>query len=1128
MVRTPAVDKIINKRKEPQTHSSDGSTSKPNILLPNAKVHRDDHLHQEPVQAARTRGSARSSHRTTHTAEATHCNNSTLPQQRYATDWSAVTRGSDVSAIKSGLTGLEAISGSYSLRQLHDDGREGRDSVSEIILEGVRVAVLERLTPAHGAPCAFSKTRWLFDESDDADDPVGKLDDDMQNAFKALAQVDLQRRRAGADGSLVQRAVSTKGSTAKREGFSKSSKQNSNSAILRELRMAHSPEQSTAHLMVHNLSAPANRPKSVRISTQKDEMRFYEKDFQVGLLNRENPTAFLAAEGRWGLRIPTPNSVDLEEEHVLFRKSYPAYAPAKSKRDKQKKSIHKDSLSKSAKTVHEKRSKSVDLITWQDDMDDVEADPSTYALRGWRTHTPGRMGFAGNLLGEMAYYTNLVPSTLRQQQAALDKWSRHRLFTPEHEQAVRCHGFSAQFGAMGPPSRHVQTRAGRVVDDAKKRAMMLSSPRSPLSVRDAGGSYQNLPGIMLSPADARPLHALSPYPVFCTAANHGYPISAPLPRLPTPPSQWGDAETEGQDEEVRKVILQDLMRKGLVPRPIDPNAPKPTSLTISVEEMRQKNLEYEHLRFEKMVHHAQNDLSSARIKWGPNSKAGARLEAIRASPDRQKSLQKYVEKELPQLLKDQHANCFDVIQYNRSCVSHLSTEKEREREQEALKRSESVPLTLINHREWLLQRDSCFEHSQKRRMVQLQMEEHTSRLKIAAMHQEVQACEEAAELESQRNLRVRQKSESIREREFSQPFLTALMILCFATRLNPKARKLVPKKKTNVKFVVRIQRWWRLIQSFLQDPFRRGNLKELMDTKDEKILSRARMMIHTWQKQKHVAAVAYFLRELRDDRPDVLLAVNAKFTAVRVIQRCVRTFILSRQTSWLVWELQWIRLERGRNRKLIREWKLAWKNIMFEISKLVKVVPSQKNAPKGKQSRASPQWVGSVMDNFIANLPDEVKNIIEVPAEIRRWMLARHKVLAVHELVLRLDERKRIVTGMRANRKVRDELCQTFPHLEQMDLNSPDLRFLKDVDEEPAQPHLPIALQPELLLTMLLTAQDIARGKLQRPSSPAEEVILKAIPGGVEHAHIDGVSLDDPTNRSQDATLGKYLGRKNK
>ena len=36
-----------------------------------------------------------------------------------------------------------------------------------------------------------------------------------------------------------------------------------------------------------------------------------------------------------------------------------------------------------------------------------------------------------------------------------------------------------------------------------------------------------------------------------------------------------------------------------------------------------------------------------------------------------------------------------------------------------------------------------------------------------------------------------------------------------------------------------------------------------------------------------------------------------------------------------------------------------------------------------------------------------------------------------------------------------------------------------DVDEEPAQPHLPIALQPELLLTMLLTAQDIARGKLQ-------------------------------------------------
>jgi len=175
---------------------------------------------QEPVQAARTRGSARSIHHTTHTAEATHCNNSKLPQQRYATGWSAVTRGSDVSAIKSGLTGLEAISGSYSLRQLHDDGREGGDSVSEIILEGVRAAVLKRLLPAHGAPCAFSKTRWLFDESDDADDPVGKLNDDMQNVLKALAQIDLQRRRAGADGSLVQRAVSTKGSATKREGAS--------------------------------------------------------------------------------------------------------------------------------------------------------------------------------------------------------------------------------------------------------------------------------------------------------------------------------------------------------------------------------------------------------------------------------------------------------------------------------------------------------------------------------------------------------------------------------------------------------------------------------------------------------------------------------------------------------------------------------------------------------------------------------------------------------------------------------------------------------------------------------------------------------------------------------------------
>ena len=60
-------------------------------------------------------------------------------------------------------------------------------------------------------------------------------------------------------------------------------------------------------------------------------------------------------------------------------------------------------------------------------------------------------------------------------------------------------------------------------------------------------------------------------------------MSGPSWRIDDCDEHRGDAETEGQDEEVRKVVLQSLMRKGLVPRPIDPNAPKPTSLTISVE-----------------------------------------------------------------------------------------------------------------------------------------------------------------------------------------------------------------------------------------------------------------------------------------------------------------------------------------------------------------------------------------------------------------------------------------------------------------------------------------------------------------------------------------------------------------
>ena len=308
---------------------------------------------------------------------------------------------------------------------------------------------------------------------------------------------------------------------------------------------------------------------------------------------------------------------------------------------------------------------------------------------------------------------------------------------------------------------------------------------------------------------------------------------------------------------------------------------------------------------------------------------------------------------------------------------------------------------------------------------------------------------------------------------------------------------------------------WRLVLQFKNDPLHNGSLKEMMDHKEDKILARARLLIHMWQKQKYVAAIVHFLRELRDDRQDLVYAIRAKFVAIRKIQRCVRAFVLSRKTSWMVWEMQWIRFERSRNRELMKKWKSAWKQTMATVAQVVKVVPGKKGSSKTKQSHHSTKWVGHVMDDFIANLPEEVKNIIDVPADVRRFLLARHKVRLVDELILRIDDRKRRVKQMRTNRTLRDELCQSFPHLGEMDISSQELQFLQDVDHEPPHPHLPLALKKDDLSEMLLYAQKIARGKELRPDSPPEAVVLKAIPHNLEHIKLNGISLDDSTNQSE-------------
>ena len=260
---------------------------------------------------------------------------------------------------------------------------------------------------------------------------------------------------------------------------------------------------------------------------------------------------FLAVEGRWGLRFPTPGTSQLEEAATnLFRHSYP-----------QSVTVTPSRLLKASPDVQ------IDANSGEDVLDGAGL------MRGC---TPSRMGFAGNSVGEMAYITNLMPSSIRPRQVG-NRWSREACFTPLQGQRSWEHGMNSDCGVIGPPSRHVQTRAGRVVEEAKQRAMQLTSPRQALSVRDDAGNYRHLNGLVTCPVDATPLELCSPFPgtlngyrifiaagqfpecllssplsacadlclnvlVFCTAANDGLPGIPKETRLWTPPSQWSDAE----------------------------------------------------------------------------------------------------------------------------------------------------------------------------------------------------------------------------------------------------------------------------------------------------------------------------------------------------------------------------------------------------------------------------------------------------------------------------------------------------------------------------------------------------------------------------------------------------------
>lgn len=255
-------------------------------------------------------------------------------------------------------------------------------------------------------------------------------------------------------------------------------------SILRDDRIPPSPD--TSHFLVQSLSRPKSRPKTVRIGPDVDT-RLFEGE-SVRLVNHEKHEGFLSLEGRWGLRFPTPNASEEEEgSTALFRHSFPQFA------------------SRQGKNVAR-----APVYSHRTDDEFLQADIQE-GIDLMRGRTPLRMGFAGDRVGEMAYNTYVIPGCIRPKQAD-NRWRREICFTPIEGQRLWEHGMSANQGFIGPPSRHVQTRAGRVVEEAKERAMKLSSPRQALVVRDAAGTYRTLEGCVTSHADSTPLQLCSPFP----------------------------------------------------------------------------------------------------------------------------------------------------------------------------------------------------------------------------------------------------------------------------------------------------------------------------------------------------------------------------------------------------------------------------------------------------------------------------------------------------------------------------------------------------------------------------------------------------------------------------------------
>ena len=184
-----------------------------------------------------------------------------------------------------------------------------------------------------------------------------------------------------------------------------------------------------------------------------------------------------------------------------------------------------------------------------------------------------------------------------------------------------------------------------------------------------------------------------------------------------------------------------------------------------------------------------------------------------------------------------------------------------------------------------------------------------------------------------------------------------------------------------------IQRW---IKKIL------GDKRRAVMEKIKRVCWRRLLAVRINKKRWCCGIIAQFCRDYKK-RSRAIAAMESFRGKVLMIQRAIRRFLNYRRFRWLILDLQWNKFEKRRNKNLRREWRKAWGGMMTEISKVFKMPPARL---KRDLNSRSIRWVTEMMDEMIAKLPYEIKNIVTVRLDTK-------------ENVLR-DEKKKIVRDHKA------------------------------------------------------------------------------------------------------------------